>query len=162
MLTTFLEPRVCSHVWELIEDPDQDFCSVAFLWSESIFRSAICRILSEQGFIRSMSWVIRKWIIRCDESMCTVGFALSRVHFPRTSNFCKKNYHNLFLILPASIKILQKKGEITAKYKWLKWLTTRHKLTILPRNYNIKNSLLSISGLSLHDVAYIVYCLYSG
>ena len=48
----------------LREDPDQDFWSVAFLWSKSFFRSVIYRIHSGQGFIGSLIWVICKRIIR--------------------------------------------------------------------------------------------------
>ena len=48
----------------LWEDLDQDFWSVAFLWSKSFFRSVIYQIHSGQGFIGSLIWVICKRIIR--------------------------------------------------------------------------------------------------
>ena len=70
MFSIFTSPHTDASLWEfskgafLWDDPDQDFWSVAFLWSKSFFRSVIYRIHSGQGFIGSLIWVIYKRIIR--------------------------------------------------------------------------------------------------
>ena len=78
--TKWLSETKGAFLWE---DPDQDFWSVAFLWSKSFFRSVIYRIHSGQGFIASLIWVICKRIIRSmlwvkDPKLITVrsGFGL--------------------------------------------------------------------------------------
>ena len=73
MLGPWDVPYTYNHVWGmgysmswrafLWEDPDQDFWLVAFLSSKSFFRSVIYRILSRQGFIGSLIWVICKRIM---------------------------------------------------------------------------------------------------
>lgn len=131
-------------------DPDQDQWSVAFLSSESIFRSVIYRIHSGQGFIGSLIWVIWQRIIGSvirrvplvkDPKLITVhsGFRSDWVGTSYEecirSVFVVVSSRNLALFLPVLTEIHQKIDEIPVKYKYSKWLVQNfrfyHEIAIL-------------------------------
>ena len=78
----------------LWENPDQDFWSVAFLWSKSVLRSVIYQIHSGQGFTGSLICVIWRRIIGTLIQRVPLGDGFENNHFaivsPTNYDFAKR------------------------------------------------------------------------